>query len=239
MKREEQLNITKRMLWIIPAMLLCIVGDYCMGIEPKDSTIVSFLISTGWLTIADWRIALSNIGGLIGTVMYMIAALAFVKYLNEKQTQCSDKWSRRFLKLYIVGLYWGCMVFVYFHLACGTLIHNYNVIYEAAQGDTARAVAAWNRSYAVQAIPYWVSFIVLGIASTGGWIAIIWKGVLPLKKRWVLAAPLLVAGMGFLLEMILPLPFNGFASGFESFGWIVMFLGGIQAIKKDERTDDR
>ena len=233
------MNITKRMLWIIPAMLLCIVGDYCMGIEPKDSTIVTFLISTGWLTIADWRIALSNIGGLIGTVMYMIAALAFVKYLNEKQTQCSDKWSRRFLKLYIVGLYWGCMVFVYFHLACGTLIHNYNVIYEAAQGDTARAVAAWNRSYAVQAIPYWVSFIVLGIASTGGWIAIIWKGVLPLKKRWVLAAPLLVAGMGFLLEMILPLPFNGFASGFESFGWIVMFLGGIQAIKKDERTDDR
>ena len=233
------MNITKRMLWIIPAMLLCIVGDYCMGIEPKDSTIVTFLISTGWLTIADWRIALSNLGGLIGTALYMIAALAFVKYLNEKQTQCSDKWSRRFLKLYIGGLYWGCMVFVYFHLACGTLIHNYNVIYEAAQGDTARAVAAWNRSYAVQAIPYWVSFIVLGIASTGGWIAIIWKGVLPLKKRWVLAAPLLVAGMGFLLEMILPLPFNGFASGFESFGWIVMFLGGIQAIKKDERTGDR
>ena len=104
MTREEQLNITKRMLWIIPAMLLCIVGDYCMGIEPKDSTIVTFLISTGWLTIADWRIALSNIGGLIGTVMYMIAALAFVKYLNEKQTQCSDKWSRRFLKLYMAIL---------------------------------------------------------------------------------------------------------------------------------------
>ena len=233
------MNITKRMLWIIPAMLLCIVGDYCMGIEPKDSTIVTFLISTGWLTIADWRIALSNLGGLIGTALYMIAALAFVCYLKEKLTRCGDKWGRRVLKLYIVGLYWGCMVFLYFHLACGTLIHNYNVIYEAAQGDTARAVAAWNRSYAVQAIPYWVSFIVLGIASTGGWIAIIWKGVLPLKKRWVLAAPLLVAGMGFLLEMILPLPFNGFASGFESFGWIVMFLGGIQAIKKDERTDDR
>ena len=91
----------------------------------------------------------------------------------------------------------------------------------------------------MQAFPYWVAFVVLGIASTGGWIAIIWRGVLPLKKRWVLAAPLLVAGMGFLLEMILPLPFNGFASGFESFGWIVMFLGGIQAIKNDERTDDR
>lgn len=88
-----------------------------------------------------------------------------------------------FGKLYIAGLIWGCMVFIYFHLACGTLIHNYNVIYEAAQGDTARAVAAWNRSYAVQAFSYWVSFVVLGIASTGGWIALVLKGILPLKKN--------------------------------------------------------
>ena len=59
-------------------------GDYCMGIEPKESTVVSFLISSGWLTIADWRIALSNIGGLIGTVFYAIAALSFIEYLKCK-----------------------------------------------------------------------------------------------------------------------------------------------------------
>ena len=238
MTARERVNITKRMLWIIPAMIPCIIGDYCMGLEPKGSTAVSFMISTGWLTIADWRIALSHIGGLIGTALYMIAALAFVRYLHEKQARCGDKWSRCFLKLFIVGLYWGCMVFVYFHLACGTLIHNYNVIYEAVQGDTARAVAAWNRSYAVQAVPYWASFVVLELATTVGWIAIVLKGALSLKKVWVLAAPLLVAGIGFLLEWILPLPFNGLASGFESFGWIVMFLGGIRAIRNDEREAD-
>ena len=49
-----------------------------------------------------------------------------------------------------------------------------------------------------------------------------------------LAASLLIAGIGFLLEMILPLPFNGFVSGFESLGGIVMFLGGIRAVKNDE-----
>ena len=222
------------MFWIIPGMILAMIGDYCMGLEPKDSTAVSFMISTGWLTIADWRIALSNIGGLIGTALYAIAALSFIEYLKYKLSQRSDKWSRRFLKIYMAGLIWGCMVFIYFHLACGTLIHNYNVIYEAAQGDVARAVAAWNRSYAVQAIPYWVSFVVLGIASTGGWIAVVLQSVLPLKKAWVLAAPLLIFGIGFLLEMILPLPFNGFSSGFESFGWIVMFLEGIQAVKKEK-----
>ena len=235
MTAEQRAQTGKRMLWIIPGLILAIIGDYCMGIEPKDSTAISFMISSGWLTIADWRIALSNIGGLIGTVFYAIAALSFIDFLKVKLSQCSDKWGRRFLRLYIAVLYWGCMVFIYFHLACGTLIHNYNVIYDAVQGDTARAVAAWNRSYVVQAIPYWVSFVVLGIASSGGWIALVLKGVLPLKKIWVLAAPLLIAGIGFLLEWILPLPFNGLSAGFESFGWIVMFLGGIQAVKKEAK----
>ena len=232
MTAKQRAKIAKRMLWIIPGMILAIIGDYCMGIEPKDSTGISFMISSGWLTIADWRIALSNIGGLVGTVFYTIAALSFMEYLKDKLPQCSDKWGRRFLKLYMAGLIWGCMVFIYFHLACGTLIHNYHVIYESAQGDTARAVAGWNRTYAVQAVPYWVSFVVLGITSTGGWILVVLKGVLPLKKIWVLAAPLLIAGIGFGLEWFLPLPFNGLSSGFESFGWIVMFLGGIQAVKK-------
>ena len=232
MTAEQRAKTAKRMLWIIPGMILAIMGDYCMGIEPKDSAGISFMISSGWLTIADWRIALSNIGGLVGTAFYTIAALSFIEYLKVKLPRCSDKWGRRFLKLYIAGLIWGGMVFIYFHLACGTLIHNYNVLYEAVQGDTARAVAGWNRFYAVQAVTDWVSFVVLGVTSTGGWIAIILKGVLPLKKIWVLAAPLLIAGIGFLLEWSLPLPFNGFSSGFESLGWIIMFLGGIQAVKK-------
>ena len=58
-------KIYRLMLWIIPGMLLAMVGDYCMGIEPKDSIAISSMISSGWLTIADWRIAVSNIGGLI------------------------------------------------------------------------------------------------------------------------------------------------------------------------------
>ncbi|MBQ1403384.1 MAG: hypothetical protein IIY90_08785, partial [Oscillospiraceae bacterium] len=98
MTAEQRAKICKRMLWIIPGMILAIIGDYCMGIEPKDSTSISFMISSGWLTIADWRIALSNIGGLIGTVFYAIAALSFIEYLYYKLSQCSDKWGRRFLK---------------------------------------------------------------------------------------------------------------------------------------------
>ncbi|MBQ6441687.1 MAG: hypothetical protein IJJ13_03740, partial [Lachnospiraceae bacterium] len=84
MTNAEAKKICRRMLLIIPGMILAIIGDYCMGIEPADSTPISGMISSGWLTIADWRIAVSNIGGMIGTALYTAAALAFIRYLQYK-----------------------------------------------------------------------------------------------------------------------------------------------------------
>lgn len=46
----------RRMPLVIPAMILCIIGDYCIGIEPRDSETLGSIASSGWLTIADWRL---------------------------------------------------------------------------------------------------------------------------------------------------------------------------------------
>ena len=232
MTKEELKKIYKQMLWIIPGMLLAMVGDYCMGVEPKDSHAVSLLISTGWLTIADWRIAVSNIGGLIGTVCYTLAALPFARFLRAYLPACRSKADRRLVKLYIAGLILGVMSFLYFHIACGTLIHTYNVLYEAYGGDAALTEAMWRRSYLVQIVPYWATFIAFELAVLVGWIALIARGTFALKKAWILAAPLIVAGVGFLLEYLIPWPFNGFASGFESFGWMLMFFGGRKLVSQ-------
>ena len=242
MTNDELKTVYRQMLWIIPGMLLAMVGDYCMGVEPKDSYAISGLISSGWLTIADWRIAVSNIGGLIGTVCYTLAALPFARFLRTRLPACKDKWDQRLLRLYIAGLILGVMSFLYFHLACGTLIHNYNVIYEASGGDTALAVAMWRRSYLVQIVPYWATFFAFELAVLIGWITLIARGTFALKKAWILAAPLIVAGIGFLLEYLIPWPFNGFASGFESFGWMLMFFGGrklvAQAVLEQNNTEE-
>ena len=232
MTKEELKKVYRRMLWVIPGMLPAMVGDYCMGIEPKDSTAISGMISSGWLTIADWRIALSNIGGLLGTVCYTLAALPFAAFLKALLPGCRDKWDRRLLKLYIAGLILGVMCFLYFHLECGTLIHNFNLLY-AAGGDTALAVKLWDRSYMVQIVPYWTTFFAFELSILIGWIALILRGTFALKKSWILAAPLVVAGIGYVLELLIPWPFNGFVSGFESFGWIVMFLGGRKLVLRE------
>ena len=233
MTKEEWQKVYRRMLWVIPGMLLAMIGDYCMGIEPKDSYAISGMISSGWLSIADWRIALSNIGGLLGTVCYTIAALPFAAFLKTLFPRCRSKLDRRLLKLYIAGLILGVMSFLYFHLACGTLIHNFNLLYEAAGKNTELAVEMWNRSYMVQVVPYWATFFAFELAVLIGWIALILRGTFALKKGWILAAPLIIAGIGFALEVLIPWPFNGFASGFESFGWIVMFLGGRKLVLRE------
>ena len=233
MTKEELKKVYRRMLWVVPGMLLAMVGDYCMGIEPKDSTAISGMISSGWLTIADWRIAVSNIGGLFGTVCYTLAALPFAAFLKTLLPRCRDKWDRQLLELYIAGLILGVMCFLYFHLECGTLIHNFNVLYDAAGGDTELAAALWDRSYMVQIVPYWTTFVAFELAVLIGWIALILRGTFALEKTWILAAPLVVAGIGYALELLIPWPFNGFVSGFESFGWILMFLGGRKLVLRE------
>ena len=238
MTTNELEKVSRRMLWVIPGMLLAMVGDYCMGIEPKDSAALSGMISSGWLTIADWRIAVSNIGGLLGTVFYTLAALPFAAFLKTLLPGCRSKWDRRLLKLYIAGLILGVMCFLYFHIACGTLIHNFNLLHEASGGDTELAAALWNRSYLVQIVPYWTTFFAFELAVLVGWIALILRGTFALGKIWILAAPLIVAGIGYLMEILIPWPFNGFVSGFESFGWIVMFLGGRKLVRKAIREQN-
>ncbi len=92
MTGTEAKRICRRMLLVIPGMILAIIGDYCMGLEPADSTVISGMISSGWLTIADWRIAVSNIGGMIGTALYTAAALAFLCYLQDKLLKSNGEW---------------------------------------------------------------------------------------------------------------------------------------------------
>ena len=137
------------------------------------------------------------------------------------------------MKLYIAGLLLGVMCFLYFHLECGTLIHNFNLLYDAAGGDTALAAEMWDRSYLVQIVPYWSTFFAFELSVLIGWIALILRGTFALKKTWILAAPLIVAGIGYVLELLIAWPFNGFVSGFESFGWIVMFFGGRKLVLRE------
>ena len=84
----------RAMQLVIPAMILCFIGDYCIGIEPADSTSLGSIASSGWLTIADWRIIVSNIFGMIGSILYAIGAAYFAKFLLEQKDKLQQSIDR-------------------------------------------------------------------------------------------------------------------------------------------------
>ena len=220
------------MLWIIPAMILFLISDYCLGIEPADSSTVSGIVSTGWLNFADWRIVVSAVCGIVGTGFFAAAAVAFIKYLKNKSARCGT-WDRRFIRLYVAGLICACLTALYYRLASGMMIQSFNAVWQASGGNTEAAVAAWDQVNLIQSIPYFLTVAVVNLTVSFGWVALVFKGTLPVKKVFFLAAPLLAAGIGILLDSLITLPFDGIATGFESIGWLVMFLCARRAVQRD------
>ncbi len=220
-------TIRKRMLLAVPAMILCMIGDYCIGIEPSDSKALNDIVSSGWLEISDQRIAVSNITGALGCVLYAVAAVAFIQLLMAQNSNNESKADRTWLRLFYAGLGTGCVSFMYFHIACGGLIQHFNVLYEAVGGDVDKATKLWIRMFLVEAAPFALFFVAFDVVTTICWIALIIRKTIPLSNLWILAAPLVTAGIGQLLEFI-PLPFAGIGSGFESLGWLLMFIGGVK-----------
>ncbi|MBR2284117.1 MAG: hypothetical protein IJ874_06840 [Ruminococcus sp.] len=220
-----------KMRLVIPAMLLCMIGDYCIGIEPKNAEPLGTIASTGWLTIADLRIAVSDFTGAVGSILYAIGAAAFIRWLSDT-VQPQTRAGRIWLRLYIAGLGVGCVSFLYFHIACGGLIHHFKVLYEITGGDLTQTTDAWLRMFMPEAVPFFLLFIVFDAVTSAAWAALILLRILPVRKWWIMAAPLITAGIGAVLELI-PLPFSGIGSGFESLGWMLMFVCGIFYIEQE------
>ena len=221
----------QKMRLVIAGMLLCMVGDYCIGIEPKNAEALGTFASSGWLTIADWRIALSDFAGAVGSILYAVGAAAFIRFLRGAVTP-PTKAGQRWLRLYIAGLGIGCVSFLYFHIACGGLIQHFKVLYTLTGGALKETTDAWLQMFLPEAAPFFLLFIAFDVITSAAWAALILMRVFPVSRLWIAAAPLISAGIGTLLEL-LPLPFAGINSGFESLGWMMMFVCGIGMIKKE------
>ena len=168
----------KAMQLVIPAMILCLIGDYCIGIEPADSISLGSIASSGWLTIADWRIAVSNSFGMIGSILYAIGAVYFAKFLLEQRDKLEQFVDKVWLNLYIASLGLGCVSFMYFHIACGGLIQHFKVLYEVTGGDIQMATDAWLKMFMPELIPFVIMFIGFDVIASLSWVVIILRKIL-------------------------------------------------------------
>ena len=173
-----------------------------------------------------WRIALSNLLGAIAVPLYFVAAREFLRLLEAQNPKGSDKGKDRFLWLFRMGNYAGFLSFVFIHIACGLIILQFNAAYEI-MGNADQAMGMDLRIFWAEAVPFLVYFVIADLFTTIGRIGLVVKKVIPVSNMWLLAAPLVMALIGQFFS-IFKIGFKGIDSGFESLGWLLIFIAAAK-----------
>ncbi len=90
----------------------------------------------------------------------------------------------------------------------------------AATGDVQASADMMFRVLKSIAVPMVLGFVLCDGLAAISWIGMIMTGKLPLKKVFLIFNPLFIALLGNLMNLIA----EGMDSGFESFGWLLMYL---------------
>lgn len=201
-------------------------GDYLIGYEPWDVEPLGLIADTGWLTIADWRIAASNLLGAAAVPLYFVAANELLRLLDAQNPKGKEKGRDRFLWLFRIGNYAGFLSFVFIHIACGLLILQFNAAYEVI-GNADVAMGLDLRLFWAQAVPFLAYFAAADLFTTVGWMGLVLKKAIPVSRLWALASPLGLALLGQVFSA-LKIGFKGIDAGFESLGWLLMFVAAAK-----------
>ena len=211
-------NMTSRQKILLGclAMVLAMVGDYLLGFGTFSVTSDPGLpLGIAGNVVPDWRYAASSCLGFLCVPFFAVAVLELLQVMEQKYGLREQKLYR----LFRIANWGGILYFAFIHIGICMLPVVYNAGMEAT-GDAAVSVRMMLRVLNSIAIPMVVGFIVCDLFVTVAWIGMVVKGMLPLKKLALICNPLIVALLGQLMNLIR----EGLDSGFESFGWLLLYL---------------
>ena len=215
----------RRILFGCYAMALAIIGDYLLGFGTiGTSSDPNAYMGVEWNVAPDWRYAASSILGFICAAMFAYAATELLREMEEKYNLASSK----LYKMFKVANWSGILYFAFIHIGICMLPVIFNAGMEAT-GDIPTAAAMTIRVLKSIAVPLAVSLIACDLFVTIGWIGMVIKGMIPVKKVFLICCPV----FGIILGQFLNLIIEGLDSGTESFGWLVMYLVCAICLTKD------
>ena len=224
-------NMTSRQKLLLAcfAMALAIIGDFLLGYGTFSMTNdpnVPMGISAN--VVPDWRYAASSILGFLCVPFFAVAVLELLKVM-EKKYGLRDQ---RLYKLFKIANWSGILYVAFIHIGICMLPVVFNAGMEAT-GDAAASVGMMLRVLKSIAIPLAVGFIVCDGFVTIAWIGMVVKGMLPLRKLALICNPFVIALLGQLMNLIA----EGLDSGFESFGWLLLYwVCAMKLVGKGERV---
>ena len=206
----------QRILFGSYAMVLAIIGDYLLGFGTiGTSSDPDAYMGIAWNVAPDWRYALSSILGFVCVAMFAYGATELLRVMESEYKLATSK----LYKLFKVANWSGILYFAFIHIGICMLPVVFNAGIEAT-GDIPIAAAMTIRVFKSIAIPMVVSLLVCDLFVSIGWIGMVLKGMIPVKKIFLICCPVCGILFGQLLNVIA----EGMDSGTESFGWLVLYL---------------
>ena len=223
-------NMTSRQKILLGcvAMALAIIGDFLLGFGTFSMTNdpnVPMGIAAN--VVPDWRYAASSVLGFLCMPFFAVAVVELLRVMENKYGLRDQKLYR----LFKIANWGGILYFAFIHIGICMLPVVFNAGMEAT-GDMAASVGMMLRVLKSIAVPLVVGFIVCDGFVTVAWIGMVAKGMLPLREIALICNPPVIALLGQLMNLIA----EGLDSGFESFGWLLLYLVcAMKLVGREER----
>ena len=219
----------KRILFGCYAMVLAIIGDYLLGYGTIGTTSdPDAYMGISWNVAPDWRYAVSSVLGFLCAAMFAYAATELLKVMETEY----DLKDSKLYKLFKIANWGGILYFAFIHIGICILPVVFNAGMEAT-GDIPTAVSMTMRVLKSELVPLAIGFLVCDIFVTIGWIGMVLKEMIPVKKWMIICCPI----FGILFGNLLNLISEGLDSGSESFGWLILYLVCALCLTKKERGE--
>lgn len=206
----------QKILFGVYSMILAIIGDYLLGYQTYGtSSSPDAYMGISFNVVPDWRYAVSSILGFACAALFAIGALELFNVMENKYRLADTK----LYKLFKVANWSGILYFAFIHIGICMLPVVFNAGMELT-GDIRVSVDMAFRVLKSIAVPLVAGFIVCDLFVTIAWIGMVMKGIIPVKKVAFICCPVITSVLGQFMNYIS----DGLDSGFESFGWLLMYL---------------
>ena len=212
----KKLTSRQKILFGVYAMILAMIGDYLLGFGTfgfSDSPDAYMGMSAN--VVPDWRYAVSSFLGFLCAALFAVAATELMKVMEKKYGPADS----RLDKLFQIANWGGILYFAFIHIGICML----PVVFNAGMEATGSLQASMDMVFRVLksiAVPLGLGFVICDVFVTIAWIGFVVKGKLPLRKIALICNPVIISLLGQLMNYIA----EGLDSGFESFGWLLMYL---------------
>ncbi|MBQ8093509.1 MAG: hypothetical protein IJ242_08045 [Clostridia bacterium] len=231
----------KKIIAGIAGCLLYVIGDYLYSATGKNQTTetIGMFTKIAYLDMAAWRMWLSILCGFAGTILYYIGFHQMYELLRIHVTKPADRiWVRLFHAAFIIGTV--AWTWVHAMFMTNALIFRY--VYEA-YGEMQTAAEIANRVLYANAPGMIIAYLLCDIGLAVIMLAMIWKGIIPLKHigsrvLFSLFNPIMFPGVIGNLLALLPWPVNQLDHGTESSGHALVLVLGLILLENMTRNHE-